>query len=57
MADHHEVEDPDVQPAIPAGDRSTAPQSEYSLRDVGVGVVVLAAGLAVTFGLALTVGL
>lgn len=57
MADHHEAEDPDVQPTIPSGDRSTAPQSEYALRDVGVGVGVLAVGLALTFGPALAIGL
>ncbi|PSQ09764.1 hypothetical protein BRC95_00265 [Halobacteriales archaeon QS_5_68_33] len=33
--------------------RSTAPQSDYAMRDVGVGCVVLAVGLALTFGLAL----
>ena len=33
--------------------RSTAPQSDYAMRDVGVGCAVLAVGLALTFGLAL----
>lgn len=35
--------------------RGTAPQSEYTSRDVGVGFAVLAVGLALTFGLALGV--
>jgi hypothetical protein len=30
--------------------RSTAPQSDYTMRDVGVGFAVLAVGLVVTFG-------
>lgn len=29
--------------------RTTAPQSGYSMRDVGVGFVVMAVGLVVTF--------
>jgi hypothetical protein len=33
--------------------RTTAPQSDYTMRDVGVGVGVLAVGLVLTFGLAL----
>jgi len=33
--------------------RSTAPQSDYTMRDVGVGVAVLAVGLVLTFGLSL----
>ncbi|PSP91878.1 hypothetical protein BRC78_03800 [Halobacteriales archaeon QH_8_68_33] len=33
--------------------RSTAPQSDYTMRDVGVGFAVLAVGLVLTFGLAL----
>jgi len=33
--------------------RSTAPQSDYTVRDVGVGVLVLFIGVALTFGLAL----
>jgi len=57
MADHHEGEDPDVQPELPASERSTAPQSDYGMGDVGVGFVVLAVGLVLTFGLALAVGL
>jgi hypothetical protein len=34
-------------------DRVTAPQQEYSMRDVGVGLVVFVVGLAVTFGVPL----
>jgi hypothetical protein len=33
--------------------RSTAPQSDYTMRDVGVGFAVLAVGLVLTFGLSL----
>jgi hypothetical protein len=33
--------------------RSTAPQSDYTMRDVGVGFGALAVGLVLTFGLAL----
>ncbi len=33
--------------------RTTAPQSDYTMRDVGVGVGILAVGLVLTFGLAL----
>jgi len=46
-----------VEPELPREERTTAPQSEYGLRDVGVGVAVLLVGLAATFGLALAVGL
>jgi len=57
MADDHDHAEPAVTPALGRGDRSTAPQSEYGLRDVGVGLAVLAVGLVATFGLALSVGL
>lgn len=53
MADDHETEEPDVQPAVPAGERSTAPQSAYTSREVGVGIGVLVVGLVLTYGLAL----
>jgi hypothetical protein len=53
MADHHEVEEPDVAPELPPNDRSTAPQSEYELAQVLRGLAVLAVGLVLTFGLAL----
>ena len=53
MADHHEVEDPDVQPTLPKAERTTAPQSEYTMGQVGTGLAVLVVGLVLTFGLAL----
>lgn len=53
MTEHHEVEEPEVQPAIPSGERTTAPQSDYTLGDVGTGVAVLVVGLVLTVGLAL----
>ncbi len=34
-------------------DRTTAPMSEYGSREVGLGVVVFAIGIAVTFGVPL----
>lgn len=33
--------------------RSTAPQSDYTMRDVGVGFIVLLVGVVVVFGLPL----
>lgn len=63
MVDDHEDEahDDAVRPeydpsnkALPAREpplRETAPQSEYTGRDVGVGFAVLLVGLAVTFAL------
>jgi hypothetical protein len=53
MTEHHETEEPDVRPRLPSGERITAPQSEYTLRDVGSGFAVLAVGLVLTFGVAL----
>jgi hypothetical protein len=69
MADEHDHEGddhghghedrPDYDPAnkdLPAGApplRRTAPQSDYTMRDVGVGFAVLAVGLVLTFGLSL----
>ena len=44
---HQEAED------TTASERSTAPQSDYSGKQVGIGFAVLAVGLAVTFGLPL----
>jgi hypothetical protein len=55
MSHEHHSEEPEVGPDLPARDRSTAPQSEYSGREVAVGIVVLAVGLALTFGLGLLV--
>jgi hypothetical protein len=34
-------------------ERTTAPMGEYTVRDVGVGFVVLVVGLLVTFGIPL----
>ncbi|MFT4890810.1 MAG: hypothetical protein ACI9YT_001731 [Halobacteriales archaeon] len=34
-------------------ERMTAPQQDYSIRDVGIGVVVAAISLVVTFGIPL----
>ena len=36
--------------------RSTAPQSEYTMGQVGFGVLVLLVGVALTFGLPLVMG-
>jgi len=49
MADEHEVEHAEGYP--PGETRTTAPQQEYTGRDVAVGFVVLAVGLAVVAGL------
>ena len=46
-------------PTPPAEDpplRSTAPQSEYTMGQVGFGVLVLLVGVALTFGLPLVMG-
>jgi len=48
-ADH---DDHDHHPEGAAG-RSTAPQSEYTARDVAFGVLIAAVGLLVTFGIPL----
>ncbi|WP_101296609.1 DUF7550 family protein [Halegenticoccus soli] len=45
--EHQEAED------TTAGPRSTAPQSPYSMRQVGIGFAVLLVGLAITFGIPL----
>jgi hypothetical protein len=62
MADGHDDEEA-VRPAYDPQNpqiisrepplRSTAPQSDFAMAQVGFGVLVLAVGLAVTFGLAL----
>lgn len=57
--DHGHADRPEYDPTnkeLPSREpplRSTAPQSEYTTRDVGVGFAVLAVGLVLTFGLAL----
>lgn len=53
MVEHHDVEEPDVQPEYPKAARTTAPQSAYTSGHVAVGVAVLAVGLLLTYGLAL----
>lgn len=50
-ADHADDSD-HVAPSVPSGERETAPQSPFNTRQVAVGFVVLAVGLALTFGLA-----
>lgn len=58
-ADHEATDDPDDREGIESGpgepttERTTAPQSEYTGRDVAVGVVVAAVGIAITFGVPL----
>ncbi|MEF8852130.1 MAG: hypothetical protein V5A44_13450 [Haloarculaceae archaeon] len=61
MADEHDhgADRPEYDPTdrdLPEREpplRSTAPQSDYTMRDVGVGFAVFAVGLVLTFGLAL----
>jgi hypothetical protein len=50
MSDDHEEVDNDY-PNPP--ERSTAPQSDYTMSDVGTGIVVMLVGVAITFGLPL----
>jgi hypothetical protein len=40
----------------PLVDRETAPQSDYTVRQVGIGVAVLLIGLLVVFGLPVLAG-
>lgn len=57
--DHHDDDRPEYDPAaknLPSREpplRSTAPQSGYTTRDVGVGVVIFLVGAVLTFGLPL----
>jgi hypothetical protein len=57
--DHHDEEQPEYDPQSPAPPdkepplRSTAPQSEYTMGQVGFGLVVLLVGLVLVFGLPL----
>ena len=51
MADDHD--DHEHHPHGSDDERTTAPQSEYSMRDVALGAAVAAVGLAVTFGVPL----
>lgn len=43
----------DVSPGSYATPRTTAPQSSYTSRDIGIGLAVLAIGLVVTVGVPL----
>lgn len=43
-------------PEDPLWERLTAPQSSYSMRQVGIGVLVLLVGAAITFGIPLFLG-
>ncbi|MEF8783579.1 MAG: hypothetical protein V5A39_04770 [Haloarculaceae archaeon] len=60
--DHHEEERSDYEPTSPSPPerepplRSTAPQSDYTTGQVGVGFVILLVGLALTFGLPFVLG-
>jgi len=57
--DHHDEDRPDYDPEhveLPARApplRSTAPQSEFTMGQVGQGTVVALVGLGLTFGVAL----
>lgn len=46
-------EDDDHHPHEPTGARSTAPQSEYTAKQIAFGAVVALVGIAVTFGVPL----
>ena len=48
---HEDTDAPDVEPG-----RETAPQSPYSMREVGIGLAVLAVGLVVAFAVPLLLG-
>lgn len=43
-------------PSEPTTERTTAPQSPYSTRDVAVGALIAVVGLLVTFGIPLLLG-
>jgi len=59
MTADHDDDRPEYDPESPAAPlrepplRSTAPQSEFTTGQVGIGIVVLLVGLAVAFGLPL----
>jgi hypothetical protein len=59
MSDDHDEVRPEYDPSakeLPSGEpplRSTAPQSDYTSRDVGVGVAISLVGVVLTFGLPL----
>jgi hypothetical protein len=45
----HDQDDGEFEPEY-ATERTTAPQSPYTMRDVGVGAAIALAGLVVAFG-------
>jgi hypothetical protein len=55
--DHHDEDRPDYDPESPNPPdrepplRSTAPQSDYTMGQVGFGIAVLLVGLVIVFGL------
>jgi len=57
MAEDHDEDRPEYDPTNPTAPerepplRSTAPQSDYTMGQVGFGIVVLLVGLLVTFGI------
>ena len=51
--DHDDHDDHEHHPHGPDDGRTTAPQSEYTMRDIALGAAVAAVGLAVTFGVPL----
>ena len=55
MTEETDHEDHEHNPHEPTAARSTAPQSDYTGREVAVGAVVASVGLAVTFGVPLAV--
>jgi hypothetical protein len=55
MTEETDHEDHEHHPHEATAVRSTAPQSDYTGREVAVGAVVASVGLAVTFGVPLAV--
>ena len=54
MADHdHDAHDHGDHDASYATERTTAPQSDYTTRDVAVGALVAAVGMVVVFAIPL----
>jgi len=55
MTEQTDHADHDHHPHESTATRSTAPQSDYTGRDVAIGAVVALVGVAVTFGVPLAV--
>jgi len=55
MTEETDHEDHEHHPHEATSERSTAPQSDYTGREVAVGAVVALVGVAVTFGVPLAV--